>query len=169
MQRIDIFCPLPAIRQCQSGSILLEFALVVWFLTFLLLSAFDFGIIFRDYFVLSQVTYDSARTASMVGGLVGSAEVTSIPTEEEKLECAATIKDPSILSPKPCALISAYFRTMAMLRFSGYDLADTRIYLAYDGAGKISVAISKRFDAFFPPYRLIPLRATTVMPYFGGV
>ena len=152
----------------ESGSVLAEFAIVLGFLLLIVLSAFDFGGLLQQYFTLSQVAFEGARSASIVAGLHNPEVLAVVPTEEQLEECAATLDDPRAISKNSCALIVGYFRIQKLLTMYGYSSSRVAIKLSFDEKKQIRCAISKPFDALFPFYRLVSVSASTEIPYFGA-
>lgn len=152
----------------DRGGVFLEFTVVLWFWVILLLSAFDIGNLLSQYYSLSQIAFETARSVSMVDGLRQSERSSKSPTEEERVVCSKMLGDPKRIVSHTCSLVVGQLRarTLVHLLLPGIDAERIPIEIEYQHERRqIVVVIASRLNALFPPYRLIPVRASVQVPY----
>lgn len=151
----------------EQGAVLIEFSIVAWVFALLIVLTFDIGEMLHHYMVLSQLTFEGARTASMVDGLQKPLVLTAGPTEDEKKACVLDMKNVPRSSELPCALLLAQHRVRQSISFTDVSdsLDDFQVTTSYDGAAQVSVELQANYKALFLPLRFVPIRASTTLPY----
>ncbi len=145
---------------------MLEFACIFALLVMILLGAGSIGEMLRQHFVLSAISQEGARAASMVPGLSSAVEVRAAPSEKQLDECWEALIDPFRYTAEPCALYLAYQRVSQLVELQGMNINSASI--AWDGAKIISVQLNIPGSIFFTSAQVFTIGARASMPYLAA-
>jgi len=145
---------------------MLEFAYLFALLVLIFLGAASIGEMLRGHFVLSAISQEGARAASMVPGLSSAVEVSAAPSEKQLDECWEVLIDPFRYTSEPCALYLAYQRVSQLVELQGMKISSARI--AWDGTKTISVQLNIPGSIFFSSSQIFTIGARASIPYLAA-
>jgi len=157
----------PPLSPSERGAVLIEFSITAWIFALFITMTVDMGQMLHSYMMLSQLSFEGARAASMVDGLTKAEGIDRYPTVEEVEQCRRDMASVPHVSELPCSLFLSQFRMRQAIDFTEMSdsLEDFRAHSSFDGSANVTVELSASYRALFLPLRLITLRSSTTLPY----
>lgn len=157
-------------RARQSGSAMIEMALIMPVAAILFMGMIDIGQIFLDYLRMSEVTYEGARLAAKMVALESpsSSTIGATCSVNAAVDCCY-VGDPQ------CPLVKTnhaliHNRVEALMRYENIRLRPVnpwRITVSYNPTqSSVSVSMTAYYRSFFSAFGFdFPINVATTLPY----